>query len=50
MITKFSILDPDAPLSDAVDKILATTEQNFIVASDKGYKRNFVHGRSRPGA
>lgn len=34
MITEFSILNPDAPLSDAVDKILATTEQNFVVASD----------------
>lgn len=34
MITEFSILKPDAPLSEAVDKILATTEQNFIVASD----------------
>ena len=33
MITEFSILKPDAPLSDAVDRILATTEQNFIVAS-----------------
>lgn len=34
MITEFSILKPDAPLSEAVDKILATTEQNFVVASD----------------
>ena len=34
MITEFSILKPDGPLSDAVDKILATTEQNFVVASN----------------
>jgi Zn-dependent protease len=34
MITEFSILSPDAPLSDAVDKILATTEQNFVVVSN----------------
>jgi len=34
MITEFSILNPDAPLSDAVDRILATTEQNFVVASN----------------
>lgn len=34
MITKYSVLDPDAPLSAAIDKILASTEQNFIVASN----------------
>ncbi len=34
MITEFSILKPDSSLSDAVDKILATTEQNFVVASN----------------
>jgi len=33
MITEFSILKPDASLSTAVDKILASTEQNFIVAT-----------------
>lgn len=38
MITEFSILDPDAKLSAAVDKILASTEQNFIVASDGDIK------------
>lgn len=35
MITEFSILKPDAPLSAAVDKILASTEQNFVVATEK---------------
>jgi len=34
MITEFSILKPDDPLSVAIDKILASTEQNFIVATD----------------
>ena len=38
MITKFSILKPDSTLSDAVDKILDTTEQNFIVASNGDIK------------
>lgn len=31
MITKFSVLRPGSTLADAVDKILDTTEQNFIV-------------------
>lgn len=34
MITKFSTLRPDAPLSAAIEKVLATTEQNFVVAID----------------
>ena len=34
MITEFSVLKPDATLSDAVDKILSTTEQHFVVAED----------------
>lgn len=34
MITEYSILDPDAPLSAAIDKILASTEQNFVVAGN----------------
>lgn len=34
MITEYSVLDPDAQLSSAVDKILASTEQNFVVASN----------------
>ncbi len=38
MITEFSVLKPDDPLSDAVDKILDTTEQNFVVASDGDLK------------
>lgn len=38
MITKFSILEPDSTLSDAVDKILDTTEQNFVVASNGDIK------------
>ncbi|NBC26942.1 MAG: site-2 protease family protein [Bacteroidetes bacterium] len=33
MITEFSILDPEDRLTAATDKILAGTEQNFIVAS-----------------
>ena len=39
MITEFSILSPDAPLSAAIEKILATTERNFIVATD-----DTIHG------
>lgn len=39
MITEFSILRPDAPLSAAIEKILATTERNFIVATD-----DTIHG------
>ncbi len=35
MITEYSILKPDATLSSAIDKILASTEQNFVVA-EKG--------------
>lgn len=38
MITEFSILDPDDELSTAIDKILASTEQNFIVASNGDIK------------
>ncbi|CAN5411071.1 site-2 protease family protein [soil metagenome] len=38
MITEFSILDPDARLSTVVDKILASTEQNFIVATNGDIK------------
>ncbi len=34
MITEFTILAPYTPLSAVVDKILASTEQNFIVASN----------------
>lgn len=34
MITKFSVLSPWATLADAVDKILDTTEQNFIVKDE----------------
>jgi len=34
MITEYSILDPSATLSAAIDRILASTEQNFIVASN----------------
>ncbi|REL23976.1 site-2 protease family protein [Rhodohalobacter sp. SW132] len=38
MITEFSILDPDARLQSAIDKILASTEQDFIVAADNDIK------------
>lgn len=38
MITKFSVLQPDSTLSDAVDKILDTTEQNFVIASNGDIK------------
>ncbi|MFO7846228.1 MAG: site-2 protease family protein [Balneolaceae bacterium] len=36
MITEFTLLNPGDPLSVAVDKILATTEQNFIVSDEEG--------------
>lgn len=39
MITEFNTLQPDAPLSEAIEKILATTERNFIVATD-----DTIHG------
>jgi len=34
MITKFSVLTPRSTLADAVDKILDTTEQNFIIKDE----------------
>lgn len=34
MITKFSVLRPGSTLAEAVDKILDTTEQNFIVKDE----------------
>jgi len=39
MITEFSVLDPDATLNSAIDRILASTEQDFVVASN-----STVHG------
>jgi Zn-dependent protease len=34
MITEYSILHPDDPLQKAIERILATTEQDFIIAAE----------------